>query len=58
MKQFKCLLSFEEIVEAEDWFEANEKFMDMIDSLSSGWEEDNTEITEIEKFKGGEQSGI
>jgi len=59
MKQFKCLLSFEEVVEAEDWQEAREKFINIIDSLSSGWEDDNTEITEMEEFfKGGEQSGL
>jgi hypothetical protein len=55
MKQFKCVLSFEEIVEAEDREEARIRFLECIEGLSGGWEEDNTEITEIEDLKGGER---
>jgi uncharacterized protein YggL (DUF469 family) len=47
MKLFNCKLSFEEIIKAKDEDKAMEKFIDLLDSLSGGWEQDNTEIEEV-----------
>jgi len=48
-KKYKCLLSWEEIIEAETEDEAMEKFLEVIDGLGFGWEQDNTKIEEIIK---------
>lgn len=47
MAKYNCKLSFEEDVEAKNEDDAIEKFIDILDSLSSGWEVDNTEIKEV-----------
>ena len=50
MKTYKCTLSFEDEVQAEDINEAKEKWIDMICNLSSGWEMDNTTIEELDNL--------
>lgn len=50
MKLYNCRLEFSEKIQAENEDEAMEKFLEVLDSLSSGWEEDNTYIDEVNKL--------
>lgn len=56
MNLYNCKLSFEEQIQAEDEDEAMEKFLNLLNNLSGGWEADNTEIEFLENTKIGEDN--